>query len=127
MDEFLKFPLCGFPVYGYPCDYVLIRKSEIAAVYPRASTVTVVELSSGKTYATSVSLDKALEILGRQTGCWNPILESKITGYNPELSGDDPIGGYSCSVCGFEAILDCNDKYVLSKYCPNCGALMVRG
>ena len=50
--------------------------------------------------------------------------ESEISGWNPELAGRDPVGGYICSVCGETAIRDCNDEYVLSDYCPYCGARM---
>lgn len=58
-------------------------------------------------------------------GIWIPVYESEMTGWNPAVAGHDPIGGYTCSVCTEEAIYDCNDKFVLSKYCPNCGARMM--
>ena len=57
-------------------------------------------------------------------GGWIPLLESEISGWNPEFAGKDPIGGYMCSVCKEEAIYDCNDEFVLSKLCPYCGAKM---
>ncbi len=57
-------------------------------------------------------------------GVWIPVHESEISGWNPEVAGIDPIGGYICSACKNEAIYDCNDKFVLSDYCPNCGARM---
>lgn len=57
-------------------------------------------------------------------GWWAPIPESKISGWNPDLAGCDPVGSYVCSVCGTEAIYNCNDEWVLSKYCPYCGAKM---
>lgn len=57
-------------------------------------------------------------------GQWIPFYESEVSGWNPEFAGYDPIAGYKCSECGEEAILDCNDKFVLSNYCPNCGAKM---
>ena len=57
-------------------------------------------------------------------GGWIPLFESDISGWNPDFAGNDPIGGYMCSVCKEEAIYDCNDKFVLSKFCPNCGAKM---
>ena len=57
-------------------------------------------------------------------GGWIPLLESEISGWNPEFAGKDPIGGYMCSVCKEEAIYDCNDEFVLSKFCPYCGAKM---
>lgn len=30
-----------------------------------------------------------------------------------------------CSICGAEALRDWRNKYVYSKYCPNCGAKML--
>lgn len=59
-------------------------------------------------------------------GRWIPIRESEITGWNPEFSGRNPIGGYKCSECGEFAVFDCNDWYVLSDFCPNCGAKYFR-
>lgn len=60
-------------------------------------------------------------------GGWIPLFESEISGWNPEFAGKGPIGGYMCSVCKEEAIYDCNDEFVLSKFCPNCGAKMDEG
>lgn len=60
-------------------------------------------------------------------GLWIPIRESEMTGWDPAVAGRDPIGGYICSACKEEAIYDCNDEFVLSKYCPNCGAKMDGG
>lgn len=58
---------------------------------------------------------------------WLPVYESEITGWDPALAGRDPIGGYVCSKCGYEAVYSCNDEYVLSDYCPGCGARMDGG
>ena len=58
---------------------------------------------------------------------WLPILESEITGWNPEFAGRDPVGGYICSICKNEAIYSCNDEWVLSAFCPYCGAKMDEG
>lgn len=60
-------------------------------------------------------------------GRWIPLRESEITGWNPGFAGHDPIGGYKCSNCNKEAVFDCNDSFVLSDYCPNCGAKMDGG
>lgn len=60
-------------------------------------------------------------------GAWLPVYESEISGWQPELAGRDPIGGYICSVCKEEAVYDCDDKFVLSNYCPHCGARMDGG
>lgn len=59
-----------------------------------------------------------------KSGFWKPISESEMTGFNPKFAGRDPIAGYKCSNCGNEAIFSCNDEFVLSDYCPNCGAKM---
>lgn len=79
--------------------------------------------------------DLRSEVIGAPTadvapvvhGVWIPVHESEISGWNPEVAGIDPIGGYICSACKNEAIYDCNDKFVLSDYCPNCGARMDGG
>lgn len=60
-------------------------------------------------------------------GLWMPVYESEMTGWNPAVAGRDPIGGYICSACKEEAVYDCNDKFILSSYCPNCGAKMDGG
>ena len=65
-----------------------------------------------------------LDVASVVHGSWIPLLESEISGWNPEFAGKDPIGGYMCSVCKEEAIYDCNDEFVLSKLCPYCGAKM---
>lgn len=57
-------------------------------------------------------------------GGWIAVRESEITGFNPEFAGHDPIGGYKCSQCKAEAVLDCNDEFVLDNFCPRCGAAM---
>lgn len=57
-------------------------------------------------------------------GWWVLIPESEISGWNPDFAGCDPVGRYVCSVCETEAIYNCNDEWVLSKYCPRCGAKM---
>ena len=60
-------------------------------------------------------------------GWWVPVTESEMTGWNPDFAGRDPIAGYSCSNCKEEAVFDCNNEFVLTKYCPNCGAKMDGG
>ena len=57
-------------------------------------------------------------------GGWIAVQESESTGFNPEFAGRDPIGGYKCSRCKAEAMLDCNDEFVLDNFCPRCGAAM---
>ena len=34
---------------------------------------------------------------------------------------------YYCSECGKDAIINNNERYVLSDYCPHCGAIMDEG
>lgn len=36
----------------------------------------------------------------------------------------EAVGGYKCSRCKSEAVLDCNDEFVLDNFCPRCGAAM---
>ena len=66
----------------------------------------------------------AADVAPVKRGFWKPISESEMTGFNPKFAGRDPIAGYKCSNCGSEAIFSCNDEFVLSDYCPNCGARM---
>ena len=66
----------------------------------------------------------AADVAPVRHGRWILLRESEITGFNPEFAGRDPIGGYQCSNCKKEAIFGCNDEFVLSSYCPNCGARM---
>ncbi len=73
---------------------------------------------------TKAVLNEMLDMVTIKCGYWRSLTESEITGWNPNLAGYDPVGGYICSNCGKEAVLDCNDIYVLSAYCPNCGADM---
>lgn len=69
----------------------------------------------------------AADVAPVKSGFWEPISESEMTGFNPEFAGCDPIAGYKCSNCGNEAIFSCNDEFVLSDYCPTCGAKMDGG
>lgn len=82
-------------------------------------------------YATAqmMAIDALLPVSREQVekvwrGGWIAVRESEITGFNPEFAGHDPIGGYKCSRCKAEAVLDCNDEFVLDNFCPCCGAAM---
>lgn len=66
----------------------------------------------------------AADVAPVRYGWWRPVHESEATGWDPKLAGSDPIWGYVCTNCRNEAIFDCNDEYILSDYCPNCGAHM---
>ena len=68
--------------------------------------------------------DGEITVTPVKRGFWEPISESEMTGFNPKFAGRDPIAGYKCSNCGNEAIFSCNDEFVLSDYCPNCGTEM---
>lgn len=74
--------------------------------------------------AAAISQTPAADVAEVRHGRWLPVMESEITGFNPEFAGCDPVGGYVCSECKTDAELDCNDQFVLSNYCPSCGALM---
>lgn len=74
-----------------------------------------------------IGIQPAADVAPVVHGVWIPVHESEISGWNPEVAGIDPIGGYICSACKNEAVYDCNDKFVLSDYCPNCGARMDGG
>lgn len=74
--------------------------------------------------ASDISRIPAADVAPVRRGHWIPIYASELTGWNPEFAGCDPIAGYRCSRCGADAILSCNDDFVLSNYCPNCGAKM---
>ena len=73
---------------------------------------------------TKAVLNEMLNMVTIKCGYWRRLTESEITGWDPNVAGYDPVGGYVCSNCGKEAVLDCNDIYDLSAYCPNCGAKM---
>lgn len=64
------------------------------------------------------------DVTPARIGFWTPIHASTLVGWNPAFAGYDPILGYQCSLCGNEAIFSCNDMFVLSDYCPKCGAKM---
>lgn len=57
-------------------------------------------------------------------GYWKPVRESEISGYDPALSGQDPIYMHICSNCGIDSYLDENGQELLTAFCPMCGADM---
>lgn len=57
-------------------------------------------------------------------GMWLPLTMSEATGYDPTLSGDDPVMTHYCSYCSTECYADENGEDILSVYCPRCGAKM---
>jgi hypothetical protein len=72
----------------------------------------------------TISNFPAADVAPIRYACWKPVHASEATGWDPKLAGSDPIWGYVCTNCRNEAIFDCNDEYILSDYCPNCGANM---
>ena len=60
-------------------------------------------------------------------GRWKALKLSEIFGWKSAFVGSDPVLEYSCSNCGYKTVRDCNDEFVLSNYCPNCGAKMDGG
>ena len=68
--------------------------------------------------------DYAAEVAPVVHGEWVAIREDELSGGKPEFACYKPIGGYFCSRCRCEAVYSYNGKYVLSSFCPNCGAKM---
>lgn len=58
-------------------------------------------------------------------GYWKTVTMSEATGYDPGLSGNDPLYGHVCSVCKHEAHLNEEEEEILSNFCPDCGAILV--
>lgn len=58
---------------------------------------------------------------------WEPVHESELTGWNPELAGRDPIATHQCHKCKTEVFYNHDDKPIFSEYCPHCGARMDGG
>lgn len=59
------------------------------------------------------------DVVPVRIGFWIPIYASELTGWNPEFAGCDPIAGWQCSLCGYDAMLNKQ-----SNYCSQCGAKM---
>lgn len=103
------------------------REAALALVRPDApedEKAAVTIATAKKLVRDLVNRTPAADVAPVVHGVWIPVHESEISGWNPEVAGIDPIGGYICSACKNEAVYDCNDKFVLSDYCPNCGARM---
>ena len=92
----------------------------------KTAAMEIVRRTSGDYAAAFAAIRKlpAADVAPVVHGRWTPCTESEITGWDPNLAGRDPLGGYFCSICHYEAIFSCNDEYVLSDYCPSCGAKM---
>lgn len=57
-------------------------------------------------------------------GSWKEISQSEKVGSDAWMTGCDSTGVYICSNCLEEAIYSINEEFVLSDYCPYCGAKM---
>lgn len=110
----------------------LIDKEEMLKQFDRRTKLMIgnnnrVSTDSIRHFLENRPVIDAVDIAHEEHGYWIEVRESEISGWNPEFAGYDPVGWYECSQCGAEAIFDCNDEYVLLKYCPNCGARMDGG
>ena len=119
----------------YKSKLLAVRDS-IPLTVPAASYELMREKPYAHGMAMRAGIHKALRCLEQcqsvtgmsdKHGWWMPVHESEISGWDPELAGRDPVGSYECSCCGKEAVFDCNDNWILSPYCPNCGAEMNGG
>ena len=92
----------------------------------REEAMEIVKRTSGDYASAFAELRKlpAADVAPVRRGCWRSVHASEATGWDPKIAGSDPIWGYMCTNCWNEAIFDCNDEYILSDYCPNCGARM---
>lgn len=97
-----------------PIDIRSTREDDIHTLYATAQMMAISALRP-------VSRERVEQVW---IGGWIAVTESELTGFNPKLAGCDPIGGYRCSRCNEEAVLDCNDEFVLDNFCPRCGAAM---
>ena len=90
---------------------------------------TVVGLMIFDDYVRTVETDTIENILDNFTeeGCPEPANVTEIKHGEwisvPETWGAFDIR-YYCSECGKDAIINNNERYVLSDYCPHCGAIM---
>lgn len=57
-------------------------------------------------------------------GSWRAISQSEMSGSNAWIMGCNSVASYICTNCGKDAIYDIDEEFVLSDYCPNCGAKM---
>ena len=48
---------------------------------------------------TKAVLNEMLDMVTIKCGYWRTLTESEITGWNPNLAGYDPVGGYICFIC----------------------------
>lgn len=60
-------------------------------------------------------------------GYWKDIMMSEATGWDLSLTGGkDAVCETVCSVCGRGCAFDGDGEALLSKYCPDCGAEMIK-
>lgn len=59
-------------------------------------------------------------------GSWKEIPQSEMFGSDAWMTGCDSAASYICTNCGQDAIYDIEEEFVLSDYCPYCGAKMFK-
>ena len=57
-------------------------------------------------------------------GSWKAISQSEMFGSDAWMIGCDSTATYICTNCGKDAIYSFDEEFVLSDYCPHCGAKM---
>lgn len=53
---------------------------------------------------------------------WKALHMSEITGWDPTVTGKDPIGEWVCSRCGESTFYDDWGEPIFTPYCAHCGA-----
>lgn len=69
---------------------------------------------------------REVEALGMGVDALRPVSRERIEKVwrGEWIAVREAVGGYKCSRCKAEAVLDCNDEFVLDNFCPRCGAPM---
>ena len=108
-------------------DDLISRQDTIDAIIERADEQlewTLIGSQYTRSAASVVMAMPAADIPSIQRGYWKPITWSEATGYDPTLTGCDPIYSYICSVCGADNYIGEDGHALLTPYCPCCGSRM---